>query len=380
MDQGRWSEKAIASSSVLNRRGFRRMAPAALFVLVAALISSAVFLFAYNHEQDDVNGPTLTRWCSNGATPCTLSVIWSLGPQGTNVNTTGGGSIVEAISSSFQSWQGANLNGGQMTGFSSVAQGADSTTAAPNAADCVNVIGFTDPNSGDFPTGTIAFTAVTTVFGGPPAGSYTCTTGQTSRTCPLASCIVDVDIEFNPNKTFATASPTPSGDFDLQSIATHEIGHLLGLDHSGLASSIMFAYGDRGVVPQRNLSTDDAIGIGSIYPSANFNSDTGKLTGHANLNGSGVFASHVVVIDSNTGAPVVDTLTNTDGSYSVFVPPGSYNVVALPLAGLYNITAFGSWACGYGDNVPPCCNPATTKSCSATGALTPPTNYTGTFN
>lgn len=363
-------------SRAFHTRSLRRQAWR-MWLLAGILASTAVLVFAYNHEQDDVNSaPALTRWCVNQAQPCSDQVTWSLNGSETNVDTSSGVSVVTTLQTAFASWQGASLSGQSVTGLS-ITQGPASSATTINATDCVNVIGFADSNaSSDFSTGTIAFTAIATAFGTPPT-IYTCPSAGT-ETCPLPSCIVDADIEFNPNKQFSTAATTPSGDFDLQAIATHEAGHLLGMDHSGLASAIMFAFGDAGGVPNRNLSTDDVLGIGTIYPSSNFTSLVGTLNGTVTLSGSGVFAAHVVVTNATSGLAVADGLTNSNGTYSIVVPPGSYHLLALPLAGVYDLSDFAGWACGYEEHGPPCCDP-TSSGCTA-NALTPPTNYTGKYN
>ncbi|HEV2500149.1 MAG TPA: matrixin family metalloprotease [Terriglobia bacterium] len=373
-----------------------RSARAHMFSLaaIAAIVAlTAIFLFAYNHEQDDVNGAVATKWCNgnqNNGSPCTFSVSWSLGPQpGSNVDQTGGG-YVQALQAAFNSWQQASLNSQPVANIL-ISQGPSSPQNTPNV-DCQNVIGFTDSTKSDFPTGTIAFTSIATSFGctvagancpaGSPPNTYSCPGSlnpNATYTCPLPSCIVDTDIEFNPQDHFSTASPTPASDFDLQGIATHEIGHMLGMDHSGLGNAIMFAFGDTGGVPNRNLSTDDILGIGSIYPSASFASSTGSLAGTVTQGASGIFASHVLVIDTTSGNAVADGLTDTNGNYSIDVPPGQYNVVALPLAGIYDITNYGGWACGYGENSPPCCDPTLDPTLCNGTQLSPPTNYTGKF-
>ena len=74
-----------------------------LAVAVAVVALTAIFPFAYNHEQDDVNGAVTTQWCNgntNNGSPCpTPSVAWSLGPAPppTMVDQVGGPSYVQAI-------------------------------------------------------------------------------------------------------------------------------------------------------------------------------------------------------------------------------------------------------------------------------------------
>ncbi|PIA62261.1 hypothetical protein AQUCO_00200327v1 [Aquilegia coerulea] len=51
---------------------------------------------------------------------------------------------------------------------------------------------------------------------------------------------------------------------DLESVAVHEIGHLLGLGHSGEPNAIMYSYFGRGQV-KRDLQQDDIEGIQTLY-------------------------------------------------------------------------------------------------------------------
>ena len=97
---------------------------------------------------------------------------------------------------------------------------------------------------------------------------------------------------------------------------------------------------------------------------------------------AGIYAAHVVAVDASTGNVVLDTLTNSDGGYNLFVPPGSYNVLVLPLApddnhGIYSLPDFSGWTCGYDENAPPCCD--TSQGQCLGLPLTNPTNFTGKF-
>jgi MYXO-CTERM domain-containing protein len=79
--------------------------------------------------------------------------------------------------------------------------------------------------------------------------------------------IWDADIQFNGvNWNWVTRAPQSWGEVDAQSIATHEIGHLLGLDHSGSTAATMYAAYSGGT-NERTLSTDDINGVCAIYPS-----------------------------------------------------------------------------------------------------------------
>jgi len=362
--------------------------------LLAAAASMAAFgsllVFGYSPEQDDVNGtPVPTHWPGG-------SVTWSLNPTLTGSHVAAGSDVRTALKSAFATWQNAQING-QIVVQLTITEGADTTlqsTDPVNSSDCVNIVSFLDKNATtDFPmsTGVIAFTALATAFGAPPF-SYQCTS-QTSppvttmKPCALQSCIIDADILFNPNQQFSTATPTPANAFDVQSVATHEIGHLLGLDHSGIAHTVMYPFGDTSSTGvQTTLAVDDAAGIGFTYPAAAFASTTGTISGQVTMGVSGIFASHVVAIDAATGDAVIDGLTNPDGTYKLIgLPPATYNVIALPLApdvnsGIYTLSDFGGWSCGYAGTMetsPPCCDPAV-ASCSGAPEKNP-TNYTGKF-
>jgi len=77
--------------------------------------------------------------------------------------------------------------------------------------------------------------------------------------------ILDADIAFNgADHTFTTVDT--GGEKDFVSIATHEIGHFLGLAHSLAPDATMFAEYENGDTYLRDLSADDEAGIAANYP------------------------------------------------------------------------------------------------------------------
>lgn len=62
-------------------------------------------------------------------------------------------------------------------------------------------------------------------------------------------------------------------DYDLQTVATHEIGHALGMDHSALATADMYAYYN-GL--KQSLTTDDVAGIQYVYGAFPTDTDTNR--------------------------------------------------------------------------------------------------------
>ncbi len=77
--------------------------------------------------------------------------------------------------------------------------------------------------------------------------------------------ILDADVEFNSASADFTTSLEDVG-VDLHSVATHEAGHFLGLDHSRDFEATMRATHSPGSVSKRHLADDDIAGICAAYP------------------------------------------------------------------------------------------------------------------
>lgn len=88
--------------------------------------------------------------------------------------------------------------------------------------------------------------------------------------------IVDADIEFNAaGYLFTTISGPPCAPgaespscaaYDLQNTATHEIGHVVGLDHVDVSGSTMEPTAPLGEVDKRVIDPGTAEGFCGIYP------------------------------------------------------------------------------------------------------------------
>ncbi len=76
-----------------------------------------------------------------------------------------------------------------------------------------------------------------------------------------------VRIRFN-SEEFSIGSTGDPFDFDLESIAAHELGHALGLEHSQHSIATMYFAGRPGFTYFRTLDKDDRKGIQYIYPLA----------------------------------------------------------------------------------------------------------------
>jgi hypothetical protein len=203
--------------------------------------------------------------------------------------------------------------------------------------------------------------------------------------------ILDADIYFNPsdsNMTYATPQELPAAPkaYDLESVLTHELGHVLGFGHSDVWSAMMFPFapapgtisGTRPTAqrPGAPLGDDDRTGLRVLYPNAtdtvHIGSIIGKITPANPLalptfppGVTGVFGTHVVAVDNATGAAVGATLggwsctapgpAQFDGTYETDrqAVGSSYTVYAEVLNGVADPSRFSN-AIG-----PLCRNPTT---------------------
>jgi predicted Zn-dependent protease len=141
---------------------------------------------------------------------------------------------------------------------------------------------------------------------------------------PATGRIQEADLAINPRVSFSTDGT--SGTYDLESTFVHELGHLLGLDHSAAVGATMQPrQGLNFLDPSftmRTLSDDDIAGIRSIYgqPVA---SPVGSISGIVNY-GAG---AHVWAENFHSGRVVGSSVTRADGSYRIDqLPPGDYRV------------------------------------------------------
>ena len=157
--------------------------------------------------------------------------------------------------------------------------------------------------------------------------------GATFLTSDADGHITDADIVLSRAVEFTTGVEAAAGVYDAESVLTHEIGHLLGLDHTGLVRATMAPFTDRGDVHQRTLELDDAIGAAILYPEGGFPEGRAALAGTVSRDGRGVFLAHVVATTIQ-GRVVASGYTRPDGTYRIEgLPPDVYLVHAERLDG-----------------------------------------------
>ncbi len=125
---------------------------------------------------------------------------------------------------------------------------------------------FSFTNSGTTAAGTGACNNSTdgsnTVGWAVQSGSTLAVTCTWYSTAPNPDDAVEFDMEIDPGWTWTTG--TSGINTDLQSVATHEFGHALGLGHSAISAAVMYPSYTQGT-NKRTPHQDDVDGILAIY-------------------------------------------------------------------------------------------------------------------
>lgn len=160
--------------------------------------------------------------------------------------------------------------------------------------------------------------------------------------------IVESDVFFNSALPWSTAQSGDPAAFDLESVALHEVGHLLGLGHSALgeteprpdggrrvlaSGSVMFPISlGRGNTLDRELQPDDVAGVSDLYPADDFRRETGVARGRVTRNGVGVLGAHVTAFNPETGRLIAGFTVNRDGEFQIAgLTPGPHVIRVEPL-------------------------------------------------
>jgi hypothetical protein len=159
--------------------------------------------------------------------------------------------------------------------------------------------------------------------------------------------ILEADVLFNTAQPWSVADGGSVSGFDLQAVALHEIGHVIGFGHSAIgeteisgtgrrliaAGSVMFPIAfPRGSIEGRTLRSDDIAAASDVYRRSAGGPALGGITGKVRKNGRGVFGAHVVAYGLRSGQIVGGFSINDEGEYVIAgLEPGAYVVRAEPL-------------------------------------------------
>ncbi|HKO99200.1 MAG TPA: matrixin family metalloprotease [Pyrinomonadaceae bacterium] len=153
--------------------------------------------------------------------------------------------------------------------------------------------------------------------------------------------ISEADIVVNPNPRaedgtallFSTDG-TP-GTYDLESTFAHEIGHLLGLNHSNvIASTMQETQGINGTFGKpafdaRSLSEADRVAIMGLYgPCENMGTVSGRVLKNFQGRHAAVGGAHVWIEELDSGRVIASSLVGASGKFSMgCIAAGQYRTI-----------------------------------------------------
>jgi len=265
-------------------------------LVLAALAGLALLVPAHVRLINPSNGAAL-HW----GTPDSISIVI----QSTGSDDITDGSHTTAIRNAIQAWNAAS---------GTLAHLVENTNPAQQArtdwqSDGLHTVMFDEnDDSGYFPNGSGIVAITPSWFGS--SGSIT-----------------DSDVLFNGKAFHFTTAGAP-GCYDVQDVATHELGHLLGLDHSPWAGASMYPYVDPTILLHRSLSQDELHGLRDMYPSGTTARIHGTLL---HPNNRPVKGAQIVALDS-AGRPCAGALSTNSGTWRIYgLDAGAYTLYAMPV-------------------------------------------------
>jgi len=159
------------------------------------------------------------------------------------------GSVFSILTDGIAKWEDA-ADGIVGNGVAIDILGEGALTSAALVADESSTDGLNEVYFAPLDQGTIGVTIVWGVFGGPPQ----------------ARKLVEWDQVYNANYPWSDTGASDAMDFD--NIATHELGHSVGMGdlyEAACASETMYGYSDYGETDKRDLNTGDIAGVSGLY-------------------------------------------------------------------------------------------------------------------
>ena len=282
-------------------------------LLVAGLVVFPATLVVAHVRLIHPSSGTALRWGS----PANIGIVI----QSTGSDDIADGSHETALRMAIQDWNAAT--GTTATLVENVSPASQARTDWESSS--VHLMLFDETNqSGFFPNGSFTVALTPVWFSG-------------------SGVIQDADVLFNGKGYSFTTAGAP-GHFDVEDVAAHELGHLLGLDHSGTAGATLYPYVDTSLVLHRSLSRDEELGLREAYPAGAYGQITGVV--QRTTDSSAVSGAYVVARDAS-GRTQASILTTPSGSFALRgLDPGDYTVYARPFDGAVDEGNLGSGYAG----------------------------------
>jgi Matrixin len=282
-------------------------------LLVATMTWSSNRARAYTLQLTDAPNSVQVKWARR-----TIKIALSSSLNSPQTNIKAGSDVVGAVRRALRRWaDAANIR------FMLVSSNVQSVSAPGTRGDGLSLI-------------TIAHTAENfAVF----AGEGSEMPGRTRVFQTLAGNITEADIVLNPGQPFSTDGTI--GTYDLEATLTHEIGHLLGLEHSAVLGATMQPRQARNgifnlpALTPRTLSDDDRAGVGALYGARLGTGAHGAIAGTLTfVSGAPVFGANVWAEEIETGRVVASNITLANGAYRIEgLRPGEYRLFTQSLNG-----------------------------------------------
>lgn len=144
--------------------------------------------------------------------------------------------------------------------------------------------------------------------------------------------ILEADIALNAwlYAWFADFNNTTTGAQFVEATALHEIGHLLGLDHTPVGAATVIDAGS-GIGTDVGLSSDEIAAAKFLYGTAAGNGQAGTITGAVRMNGVGIRGA-IVTVETANGIALQSTPTDAAGNYRLpALAAGNYSLHVSPL-------------------------------------------------
>ncbi|MEP6944647.1 MAG: matrixin family metalloprotease [Acidobacteriota bacterium] len=160
--------------------------------------------------------------------------------------------------------------------------------------------------------------------------------------------ISEADIILSPFQQFSTDGSY--GSFDLETTIKHEIGHLLGLQHSSVVGSVMYEVTSKnGVFGETNgragkLTADDLSAIRDLYDDGVYTGCCGVLSGRLTGFNKNTRSVELWLQEASTGRIVAHAAASDEGEFRFGgIGAGDYDVIAREVgkAGTMSTTSLG---------------------------------------